>query len=68
MRRLPVVCTHLDVQLLHQQAHDIITLAVDLQRSEIVFGRPLKHKHGGGVSCCRDLPNTCPERTWRLTM
>lgn len=41
---LPVVLRNLDVELLHQETHDIVTLAVNFQHSQIILWSPLKQK------------------------
>lgn len=42
---LPVIHRNLNAQLLHEKAHDIITLAMNFQLSEIIFWCPLYQKH-----------------------
>lgn len=38
----PVVGAHLDVQVLHDEPHHLVALAVDLERRVLVLGRPLQ--------------------------
>lgn len=42
----PVVRRYLEVQLLHEPPHDVVTPAVNFQDSEVVFGRPLINTNG----------------------
>ena len=42
---LPVIHRNLNVQLLHEKAHDIITLAIYFQYGQIIFWCPLQQKH-----------------------
>lgn len=42
MWSLPVIHRNLNVQLLHQEAHHIVTLPVNLQLGRIIFWRPLE--------------------------